>query len=351
MISKFSNFCWIEFSVKRPNYFRRNIFIKVDELEKTRQLYENTGVFATAYRYLSPKCEGPIYAPYMYFDLDHPGLIEKSPAAWKDVRSDYLAVLARLDTYYGIKREYTRAYFSGLKGISILVPSICFGLGPNDKLNKAFYAIAEDIANLLSYWPIKTLDLAIYDRVRLWRLINSRHEVSGLFKIPLSFRSIMSLDLQSILKMAEMPRPDSEPVKFMFSAMARIRVKDLLTRHNDRPPKGNSLDFEPPCIAYLLEDKNVGVGYRNNTLTALASYYFQRGLEQTQVLNLLRDFNKKQCVPSLPDREIDSIVRSVFRHGYTFGCRAFRELSICKPEECRIGKHIDSKQTAVVRRR
>lgn len=330
-----ADFQWIEIGIKRPEYFQRNIFIKADELDKYRQMYNNTGIFATAYRYLSPERQGSIYAPYLYLDLDHPGLIEKSPAAWSDLRRDYLAVLARLDTYYNIKRPLVKAYFSGLKGLSILVPSSCFGLGPSENLNEIFRLIAEDITNLKPYWQIKSLDLAIYDRVRLWRLVNSKHENSGLYKIPISFEEIMSASLPVILNLAQLQRPDIEQPVAGAIPLARTRVKNLLAQYKYKGISANGgLDFEPPCIT-ILKEQSIGQGNRNKTITALASYYLQRNLDQRQSMTAVLNFNKRCCTPPLPVKEVEQTVRSVFRHGYNFGCRTFREISICKPKECR----------------
>lgn len=52
-------------------------------------------------------------------------------------------------------------------------------------------------------------------------------------------------------------------------------------------------------------------GKRNSTLTSLAGSMFKRSLGYSVVLDALKEVNKKQCSPPLPDSEVEAIVKSI----------------------------------------
>jgi hypothetical protein len=137
--------------------------------------------------------DGPSWAPALHLDFD----AETDPAlALTWVRQ----VLLRLQAE-GVNLRAVRVYFSGHKGFHSELPASLFGgFTPSvhlaDQLKQAAIAILQDIP----------FDHSVYDKLRLWRLPNTRHGVSGLFKIPLTVTELFTLDLAAIQELARAPR-------------------------------------------------------------------------------------------------------------------------------------------------
>ncbi len=88
---------------------------------------------------------------------------------------------------WGLPPETLRIYFSGMKGVSIEAPADLFG----------GFEPAEDIAARLKRLAIKmtpdatTLDTSIYEKMRLWRVPNTKHGESGLYKVRLTAQELL----------------------------------------------------------------------------------------------------------------------------------------------------------------
>lgn len=85
---------------------------------------------------------------------------------------------------WSLPPEALRIYWSGMKGISIEIPDRLFG-GFEPSTN-----IADHLKNLaVRMTPgAKTLDTTIYEKLRLWRVPNTRHSGSGLCKVKLTIQ-------------------------------------------------------------------------------------------------------------------------------------------------------------------
>jgi hypothetical protein len=53
---------------------------------------------------------------------------------------------------------------------------------------------------------LPTADFSIYETLRLWRIPNTRHGVSRLFKIPLTPEELLTSDIGAIRNFAQAPR-------------------------------------------------------------------------------------------------------------------------------------------------
>lgn len=328
---------WVEFGVKRGTGFQRNIMITLEDVETLRAKHNNTGVFTTAYRYANREKEGSVYAPFFYVDMDVPELIERGEEAWRELRRDFLYLTAILDTHYGIKKNHTAVYFSGCKGLSVLIPSTAFNLRPCENLNDIFHLIALDIRTCHPNYSLDSIDLRIYDRVRMWRLVNSRHEKSGLYKVRITHEEVLKLSLDEIKSIAKSPREDIQQ-SCMPIARAVARLNEIInSKENNNKDREGRLNYIPPCIRNVLAT-SAHRGVRNNIITALASYFKQTGMDIKTTTNRVLEWNRKMCQPSLDSKEVIRSVNSVYKHDYKFGCRTFRQISLCVPGECEFGK-------------
>ena len=70
-------------------------------------------------------------------------------------------------------------------------------------ISSASNCIYKYIANFAKgFTPNKTVDTQIYDNKRLFRIPNTRHEKSGLYKIPITLNELQTLSIDQIREMA-----------------------------------------------------------------------------------------------------------------------------------------------------
>jgi hypothetical protein len=94
----------------------------------------------------------------------------------------------------------------------------------------------------------------------------------------------------------------------------------------EKPGRGE----HPPCIRELLE--GVDQGFRNEAACRLASYFlFTRDLEPSKVRRRLLVWNRLNR-PPLPEREIESVLTSIYHRGYVWGCHGLA--AFCERESC-----------------
>lgn len=138
----------------------------------------------------------------LYFDLDSDEKKDQAPQlALDDARKLY----GFLQTVLPI--ESIRLYFSGKKGFHIEMEALALGIGPAADLSDTFRYIANDLKDKLE---IETIDFACYDTRRMWRIPNTKHQGTGLYKIHLT-PDELALPLQDIQALAAQPRKYTVP--------------------------------------------------------------------------------------------------------------------------------------------
>jgi hypothetical protein len=166
---------------------------------------------------------GPAFASFVPEDLD---CKDNPTTALRDAR----ILLQRLEADYDVPAEALWIFFSGLKGFAIELPAALFGgFDPSPEIGDVIKAIASSLAT-----GLKTFDPSVYDKLHLWRIPNTKHGESGLYKIPLKRREIFHFDIHRIRRWAESPRsdlwlPDEEQLK-PVPALVSMRNEALRER-------------------------------------------------------------------------------------------------------------------------
>jgi hypothetical protein len=141
---------------------------------------------------------GATWTDRLPLDYDH----EKDPSralAW--VRHTIAQFRQR-----GIDPNQARWYFSGGKGFHAELPAAWFGgFVPSKDLHAHLKRAARAILGDIPF------DHSIYDKLRLWRLPNTRHGKSGLYKIQLAPDELLTLDYDAIKQLARSPRRCFDP--------------------------------------------------------------------------------------------------------------------------------------------
>jgi hypothetical protein len=341
------NTWWIECGAFIPNgNFTRNHLMEISKKDEFRFKWHNKGVFTTAYIYDSKERANANLDGDFYLDLDYD--IEDSEDKEKSfdiIRNDAIKAVKYIKVIFDIDNKDIRIYFSGSKGIHLIVPKEYFNVQPHKNLNMIFRLMAEDIKRLCQ---LSTIDLRVYDKVRLWRMPNSKHQKTGFYKVPLTFEELTKLSFDNITQLADAPRSlGLEEIQIRPLQRAQNEYRNYVKKLEDflNKPKFNgkietTLNFVPPCIEYLLNNQ-LGKGQRNDTTALLASFLRQSGYKFDEVVATLLDWNDKYVSPAMDEREIKITVESIFKGQHIMGCTRAKMLSQCGGKECKLYKQGD----------
>lgn len=332
--------------------FTRKHFLHPTQTDAFRQHYNNIGVYQTVMHYINPvwfqneKGKWLVNAKdsfkYGNFYLDFDIKIECEEDFLK-IKHDVQTALKYFKTFLAIDISQVQFYFSGNKGVHLIVDAAVIGLEPHKALNKIYKDIADDIKKFCKHG---TLDTSVYDDKRMFRMVNSVNKKSGLYKIPITAKELNDLSYTEIAQLATSPRfiENQMPIQSlkatkMFSKYVK-EWSEKIEKSMTFTGKIRELKELPPCIKEMSERVfKETVDQRNNSGTALASFYFQQGLEREETMQLLLKWGTENCEPQLNHNAINIIVNSVYNGQYRYGCSTFKELSgVCDKENCPLFK-------------
>ena len=338
-----NEFCHFEAAVQYSSErFQRNFLMKVEDFTAFREANKQHGLFTTAYRYNQENIREADMIGNLYLDFD----VSDIDRNFYHIKTDAIRTLSALKSIFGISPESIEIFFSGSKGIHFVIPMQVLGVQPHPELNMVFKGIAEDMNKLTAH---QTIDTGIYDKVRLFRVPNSLHPSTGLYKVPLTLDELRTLSLEDIKEIASQPRPRVK-VNTAYSTQANRMYQDYVKQWekemvrieaNRKKSSAVRMNFMPPCIQHILSEGALD-GKRNNTASVLASYFLQRGVSKEEALDRVLEWNNL-CVPPSNESELAKTVRSIFRAEHRYGCRALKELSICS-SSCRLYKEDDRRK-------
>jgi hypothetical protein len=315
--------------------------IKVVELLEWQKQHQTSvqGLFSSVYIYpTDDPYTGGVLSDF-YMDLDN----EENP---DKARREAVAVVKKLISDYDIPEENIAIAFSGMKGISITLDYKAFNAGSSADLPLIWKGIVQE---LISKLKLKTADTGVYERRRLWRLLNSRHQKTGLYKIPLTLAELENLTIDKIKEMAVKPR---EPFT-KAEAIPVSKAEKLFNEHKNKIEKWLNerkksfekteltiLTDDPPCVKTRLQ-VGTKAGSRNSFLFQLAVYYAHKGVSEQDIILIGHEFAKhceQQPEPFPKGEEIESIVRSatngVQEKRYMVGCSSEAFTDLCDRENC-----------------
>jgi len=350
-----TNAVWVECGadlIGQKIPFTRKHYMFPEYTWQFRQAYNNQGVYQTAMQYINPiwyqdhKGKWLINAAESLkwgdFYLDFDTVIE-SETDYQKLKEDVRIALRYITVIMSIDINQVRFFYSGGKGIHLTIPAITLGLEPHVALNQIYKMIAEDIK---TYCKHNTLDTKVYDDKRMFRMVNSWHIKGKAYKIPITYEEFIRLSYAEIHQLAQQPRTITvaDPIP---SNRARLVIKQhieewtqKINRRQEFSGRLRKLETEPPCIQAMWQKVfRETIDERNNSGTALASFYLQQGIELEETLARLHKWNEERCSPPLKPREIEIIVHSVYNGQYKYGCETFKRVSgVCEKEQCPLFK-------------
>ena len=257
--------------------------------------------------------EGSATANHLIFDLDSEDL-NKS-------HTDALTLVNRLMHQYKFAQDSISIFFSGGKGFHVKVKV-------GDSLtNEQLKSICSHIAE-----GIETFDPKIYNKTRLIRIVNSKHEKTGLYKVELPLSNFLSEgDVEDFKEYARGPQliyshtPSFLPEELLnlaplnnTSIKAEILTQDITELNFGLKPN------DMPYCKYAILNGFFPEGSRNECIYSMAAYYKSKGypMEVTnQNLGGIIEVQEKRHPTSnhFSRREIWETVNSVYSPNYKGG--------------------------------
>jgi len=304
---------------------------KVIEIAKLRVPKDATDCYRTVYRYPDEFKQffdnkksvsgysGPVYADFFPLDIDDSDLTKAHETAKR--------ALNELLHNYAVDLDELYIYFSGAKGFHILIPDVLFGYEPSKQMPAVFKLLAKKLL------PDIKIDEVIYDRLRLFRLSNTKHSKTGLYKVPLTPAEVLNKTIDDIREIAKNPRKvqnttPEEPNEYLREAY-RQALSELKEPKKQAQPKSGQL--KPPknaklCYYKILE--GVGEGCRDNAGLRLAVHLLKEYPED-YVRSIMHAWNQRNK-PPLEEKVIDKLVHQATGE-YDFGCNDSVLADFCDP--------------------
>lgn len=162
-----------------------------DDVYRYSSKHNHFGIYTSVWRYNTKEPEGATLFGPVYFDLDS----EDLDCSLEEAQRLYSYLAERINP------SSIATFFTGKKGFHIEVEPIPLGVTPSKELPGICRTIGEAIRDELE---LKTLDFAVYDRRRMWRLANTKHQKTDLYKVELTHDELFSSP-DEIMEIAKTP--------------------------------------------------------------------------------------------------------------------------------------------------
>lgn len=221
----------------------------------------------------------------LYWDFDSEGDLNQA-------RLDAAILCTRLEVDYKIPANSIALYFSGKKGFQVEV-----------MFNEELFTPSEAKNVCLNIGEgLTTLDRQIYNSSRILRLPLSKHQGSGLFKIPLDYEGLSSSSIEDIKEEAKSSFPLEELLDlFKATDVQSNAIRELKAKAPKiEERKANNIAYDISSVdwaakpkfltpeKYLLSLGFFGSGERSHALMILGSTFKAQGFNETQCYHLLK---------------------------------------------------------------
>lgn len=248
-------------------------------------------------------------------------------------RQDTITLVSRLITHGLAQDSFTVAY-SGNKGFSVEA-FVTLDLTPKQHKN-----LAQELSS-----GLETADSKVYNANRIFRIPNTRHNVSGLFKVPLTVNELSTLSIEEIQELAKEPRYDLYQPTFVDLP----KTLEALTIASERtpsyesgiPPADLDLSAKPKWMApckFAILNGHFKAGNRNHALMALGATIKSQGFPKEVTYRMLKGAaelqSKRTNTEAFSKDEIwNNIIEVIYSptwKGATYACKDHKFLQeIC----------------------
>lgn len=228
-----------------------------------------------------------------------------------EARLSALKLVARLEEK-DIDPRDIQITFSGNKGFGVEV-NLDASLTPKQVKSLAF-ELASDIPHF---------DVKMYNANRILRIPATKHQKSGLYKTPLTYNELKTLDMDGIIQRAKREPQGSEEFRWApVKLWTRVEQIEESAPKETYPEISEHLDYsmKPKFLSncrWSIQNGNFKEGERSTALLCLASTYKNMGFDLEHVYRLLKGTaelqSRRHRCDRFPDEEIfNNIVLQVF---------------------------------------
>ncbi|MFL6556499.1 MAG: hypothetical protein ACJ8MO_10320, partial [Bacillus sp. (in: firmicutes)] len=196
-----------------------------------------------------------------------------------------------------IPMNMMKIYFSGKKGIHVIVPYQAFGIEWHPFLDQVYRIMAEE---LVPFAPNNTLDMKVYERRRQFRIPRSMHASTGAYKVPMELKNLLGKSEVAVQELAkdqnygswikyEEPKQIMEATRYFKECEQKFADRYKKQKYS-KQGEATTLDFEPPCSTEMIENGPVK-GSRNVVGCLLVAYWKQRGMSEQETWDELVQWN------------------------------------------------------------
>lgn len=248
--------------------------------------------------------------------------------------------------------------FSGSKGFHVSIPLECFGLEVTPELPKLLHDLAAYLATSheknpqksVSHPYFKTMDVKVYNANRKFRILNTKHSKTGLYKTLIHSK----MTIEEVIEYSKQRRTSWFP-ELQVSAPATSLVEAIEESRRqhayDKAKAGNQNDqtrFESYdgkiCIQRMISDK-CEEGGRNNTALVIAYDMFKTGKTKDYAVEIM---TKWAAANNLELSEALPIVDRAFSESqyYNHGCQDSLKAAKCSAK-CPLWKKLDPEKRPI----
>ncbi len=236
--------------------------------------------------------QGLCHAPFYPLDVD----VDGDPDSALDALRHILTVLHEV---WEVPVEAVRIYFSGSKGYHLEIPGQLFGGLGVLPVGESASRMRRLLSHLFDDPAALHLDGGIYDALRLWRVPNTRHGKTGLFKVPITAWEAFNCSPKQILDLARSPRHIDLPDDDEWDTIPQLR--ELLESTSTAPSRSDTV----PASAIECDQqfaKRCADGERIPTFTSLVAHWVARGLSRAEGWALAVQWNRNNIDPWTEER-------------------------------------------------
>ena len=247
-------------------------------------------------------------------------------------KADCLTAIEKLDLEPGTYK----AFFSGGKGFHLYIRQEFFNLPPSEHTAKQFERIVSQIGKDLN---LSTLDDGIYQANRKFRIPNSRHPKTGLYKVELTYDQL-KLPIAEIVTLAKAPREltlshyNTSRAKYAKGSITPVGSVALSPASFglDVPDSDNPFTKfrDKVCISRLLASKHKE-GRRHEVIITIVADYYHQGRPESETEAAIRGFCKLNGIEERFEKDYLRAISDIYsgKRSYSYGC-----YSKLKKENC-----------------
>lgn len=256
--------------------------------------------------------QGPVFADYLWVDIDRPNI--------DDALTDTRRLVVWLMESWAIEKDVgALVFFSGSKGFHVGIPVGAIDAEPG----LLFHAQARSFCELMAEQAGGiAIDTAVYDKVRPFRLPNSRHPKTNLFKVGLSLDELWSANADHVRELARHQRRfepgdphDADALGcFELSELwkqACAKVEERRHRDVERVASGGTGRVTASTLRFI-RDGDAPEGEREKVVFQCAANLAECGVPDAAIRALLEE---SSLDTGLTPREVEHAIQTGIQHG------------------------------------